>query len=92
MFESEPPNGDPSGNVNRKFNWKRPPAALFDPSKVSDRISTNGRYVVFEGNQYDSAGFLLKDFRINTVVRYHFPVACSFIEEKIWLRHFRAWG
>ncbi|KAM3174690.1 hypothetical protein ACTXT7_010041 [Hymenolepis weldensis] len=68
IFESEPPNGDPSGNANRKFNWKRPPAALFDPSKVSDRISTNGRYVVFEGNQYDSAGFLLKDFRINTVI------------------------
>ncbi|VDN98167.1 unnamed protein product [Rodentolepis nana] len=68
MFESEPVNGDPSLSANRKFNWKRPPAALFDPTKVSDRISTSGRYVVFEGNQYDSAGFLLKDFRINTVI------------------------
>ncbi|KAL5112988.1 Transcription elongation factor SPT5 [Taenia crassiceps] len=57
-----------SAPVSRKGRWKRPPAALFDPSKVADRISNSGSFVVFEGNQYDSAGFLRKDFRINAVI------------------------
>lgn len=80
-----------SAPVNRKGRWKRPPAALFDPSKVADRISNSGSFVVFEGNQYDSAGFLRKDFRINAVVGYfsscdpfsplHYAFTESFISE-----------
>uniref|UniRef100_A0A5K3FUP0 Transcription elongation factor SPT5 n=1 Tax=Mesocestoides corti TaxID=53468 RepID=A0A5K3FUP0_MESCO len=52
----------------RKGRWKRPPAVLFDPAKVSDRISSAGSFILFEGNQYDSAGFLRKDFRMNAVI------------------------
>uniref|UniRef100_A0A0X3PF05 Transcription elongation factor SPT5 n=1 Tax=Schistocephalus solidus TaxID=70667 RepID=A0A0X3PF05_SCHSO len=54
--------------ANKKARWKRPPPALFDPNKVADRITTEGSYVIFEGNHYDSSGFLRKDFRINAVI------------------------
>ncbi|VDL95734.1 unnamed protein product, partial [Schistocephalus solidus] len=53
--------------ANKKARWKRPPPALFDPNKVADRITTEGSYVIFEGNHYDSSGFLRKDFRINAI-------------------------
>ncbi len=59
---------DPEAGSARKPRWKRPPAALFDPSKVADRVSSEGSYVIFEGNRYDSNGFLRKDFRMHTVV------------------------
>lgn len=64
----EAASGDPS-EPQRKQRFKRPPAAPFDPTKVADRItSQSGGFTVFEGNQYDSAGFLRKDFRLNLVV------------------------
>lgn len=52
----------------QKPRWKRPTATLFDQNKVSDRITMDGSYVIFENNRYDSAGFLRKEFRINAVV------------------------
>ncbi|KAF8568390.1 hypothetical protein P879_04347 [Paragonimus westermani] len=54
-----------TGKVKR---FKRPPQALFAASKALDRIQRDGSWTVFEGNRYDSDGFLHKQFRMSAVV------------------------
>ncbi|KAA3674412.1 transcription elongation factor SPT5 [Paragonimus westermani] len=54
-----------TGKVKR---FKRPPQALFTASKALDRIQRDGSWTVFEGNRYDSDGFLHKQFRMSAVV------------------------
>lgn len=53
---------------NRMKRFKRPAQALFVQTKVSDMIQRDGSYTLFEGNRYDSDGFLHKQFRMNAVV------------------------
>ncbi|CAH8566728.1 unnamed protein product [Heterobilharzia americana] len=55
-------------NSNNKFRrFKRPAPALFNASKLADRVQRDGSSLVFEGNRYDADGFLHKQFRINAV-------------------------
>ncbi|OON21811.1 Supt5 repeat protein, partial [Opisthorchis viverrini] len=53
---------------NKTQRFRRPPQALFAPNKALDRIQRDGSWTIFEGNRYDSDGFLHKQFRISAVV------------------------
>lgn len=55
-------------DVNKVKRFKRPAQTLFNPSKLADRVQREGTLFIFEGNRYDSDGFLHKQFRMNAVV------------------------
>ncbi|XP_001600437.1 transcription elongation factor SPT5-like [Nasonia vitripennis] len=48
----------------------RPPAKPFDPEairSIGGEVTSNGDYLVFEGNHYSRKGFLFKHFNINAI-------------------------
>ncbi|CAH8527312.1 unnamed protein product [Schistosoma turkestanicum] len=56
-----------NNNITKFKRFKRPAPALFNASKLADRIQRDGSSMIFEGNRYDADGFLHKQFRINAV-------------------------
>nr|CAH8858099.1 unnamed protein product [Trichobilharzia regenti] len=58
---------EPEEDTNKFKRFKRPAPALFNASKLADRVQRDGSSLVFEGNRYDADGFLHKQFRISAV-------------------------
>lgn len=57
----------------------RPPPARFDLEKTRDRVKMQGYYYVFEGDLYDTLGFLHKDFEYESIVSHFFNFHCFII-------------
>ncbi|VDP80462.1 unnamed protein product [Schistosoma mattheei] len=66
-YERKRNRGTETDDNNKFKRFKRPAPALFNASKLSDRVQRDGSSLVFEGNRYDTDGFLHKQFRINAV-------------------------
>ncbi|VDP39622.1 unnamed protein product [Schistosoma margrebowiei] len=64
-YERKRNRGTETDDNNKFKRFKRPAPALFNASKLSDRVQRDGSSLVFEGNRYDTDGFLHKQFRIN---------------------------
>ena len=55
----------------KKNKFKRPPCKLFEQEKIRSiggEISSDGDYLVFEGNKYSRKGFLFKAFVMNAIL------------------------
>ncbi|XP_069689905.1 transcription elongation factor SPT5-like isoform X2 [Periplaneta americana] len=61
-----------SDNKGVKRRWKRrPPAKSFDPEAIKSaggEVTSDGDFLVFEGNRYSQKGFLYKTFPMNAII------------------------
>ncbi|PIO40199.1 hypothetical protein AB205_0072600 [Aquarana catesbeiana] len=55
----------------KKRRFRRPPQRLFDPEKIRSLggdVSSDGDFLIFEGNRYSRKGFLFKSFAMSAVI------------------------
>ena len=55
----------------RKKKFKKPPAKKFDVDeikRIGGEVTTDGDFLIFEGNRYDRMGFLYKSFVMNAIM------------------------
>uniref|UniRef100_T1IQH2 Transcription elongation factor SPT5 n=1 Tax=Strigamia maritima TaxID=126957 RepID=T1IQH2_STRMM len=56
---------------NKKKRKKRPAAKLFDIDairKIGGEVTTDGDFLIFEGNRYSRKGFLYKNFAMSAII------------------------